>query len=67
MSGAMTTRQLDDDDSALARRALAERELALRDAEIEIRTPPRIIGLGLGACIRNFLLAMAFEFLVLFR
>lgn len=74
MSGAMTTQQLDDDDDIRARRrALAERELALREAEIETRikelwwTPPRIIGFGLAAGILIFLLGMAFGLLVMSR
>jgi hypothetical protein len=70
----MTTRQLDDDDDIRARRrAWAERELALHEAEIEIRikelwwTPPRIIGFGLAAGILIVLLGMAFGLLVISR
>ena len=54
----MTMRQLDDDDHIRARRrSLAERELALREAEIESRlkelwwTPPRMIAFALAAGI----------------
>jgi len=61
----MTTPQLDDDDDIRARRrALAERELALREAEIESRikelwwTPLRIIAFGMAAGILSVLLGM---------
>jgi len=65
MSGAMTTPQLDDNDDIRARRrALAERELALREAEIESRikelwwTPPRMIAFAMAAGILIVLLGM---------
>jgi hypothetical protein len=61
----MTMRQLDDDDHIRARRrSLAERELALREAEIESRlkelwwTPPRMIAFALAAGIIIVLLGM---------
>ena len=53
--------QLDDDEDIRARRrTLAERELALREAEIESRlkelwwTPPRMIAFAMDAGIRSF-------------
>jgi hypothetical protein len=58
--------QLDDDDHIRARRrALAERELALREAEIDSRlkelwwTPPRMIAFALAAGIIIVLLGMS--------
>jgi hypothetical protein len=61
----MTMPQFDDDDDLRARRrALAERELVLREAEIETRikelwwTPPRMIAFGLAAGILIVLLGM---------
>jgi hypothetical protein len=58
--------QLDDDDDIRARRrALAERELALREAEIDSRlkelwwTPPRMIAFALAAGIIIVLLGMS--------
>ena len=57
--------QLDDDEDIRARRrALAERELALREAEIDSRlkelwwTPPRMIAFALAAGIIIVLLGM---------
>ena len=57
----MTTPQLDgDDDIRARRRALAERELAFREAEIESRikelwwTPPRMIAFAMAAASRSF-------------
>jgi len=57
--------QLDDDEDIRARRrTLAERELALREAEIESRlkelwwTPPRMIAFALAAGIIIVLLGM---------
>ena len=59
----MTMLQIDDDEDIRARRrALAERELALREAEIESRmkelwwTPPRAIAF----CLATVLLGMGF-------
>jgi hypothetical protein len=59
--------QLDDDEDIRARRrALAERELALREAEVESRlkelwwTPPRMIVFALAAGILIVLIGMGF-------
>ena len=63
----MITPQLDDDDDIRARRrALAERELTFREAEIESRiqelwwTPPRILAFAMAAGIIIVLLGMGF-------
>jgi hypothetical protein len=57
----MTTPELDEDDDIRARRrALAERELAFREAEIESRikelwwTPPRMIALPWPLASQSF-------------
>jgi hypothetical protein len=61
----ITMPQLDDDEDIRARRrALAKRELALREAEIESRlkelwwTPPRMIAFALAAGIIIVLLGV---------
>lgn len=63
----MTVPQLaNDDDIRARRRALAERELALREAEIESRmrelwwTPPRVIAFATAAGMTIVLLGMGF-------
>jgi hypothetical protein len=59
-------RLANDDDIRARRRALAERELALREAEIESRlrelwwTPPRVIAYAIAAGMTIVLLGMGF-------
>jgi hypothetical protein len=59
-------RLANDDDIRARRRALAERELALREAEIESRmrelwwTPPRVIAFAMAAGMTIVLLGMGF-------